>query len=157
MFRSIAVALISLSFVCATARSAAAQDSAAPPTLFVKMTAPAAGGDFRLPGRVIPADRGSLLPALYVSLAGLQAYDGYSTSRGLKSGASEANAVLGTVASHPAALWAVKGGTAFMSIYVAERLWRGHHRGQAIAMMVVSNGIMAAVAASNASIIRSQR
>ena len=44
-----------------------------------------------------------------------------------------------------------------MSIYVAERLWRGHHRGQAIAMMVVSNGIMAAVAASNASIIRSQR
>ena len=95
------------------------------------MTAPA-GGDFRLPGRVIPADRGSLLPALYVSLAGLQAYDGYSTSRGLKSGASEANAVLGTVASHPAALWAVKGGTAFMSIYVAERLWRGHHRGQAM-------------------------
>ena len=156
MFRSIAVAMISLSFVCATARSAAAQNSADPPTLFVKMTAPA-GGDFRLPGRVIPADRGSLLPALYVSLAGLQAYDGYSTSRGLKSGASEANAVLGTVASHPAALWAVKSGTAFMSIYVAERLWRGHHRGQAIAMMVVSNGIMAAVAASNASIIRSQR
>jgi hypothetical protein len=156
MFRSIAVALISLSCVCATARSAAAQDPADPPSLFVKMTAPA-GADWRVPGRVSPAERGSLLPALYVSLGGLQAYDAYSTSRGLKNGASEANAVLGAVAGHPAALFAVKGGTAFMSIYVAERLWRGHHRGQAIAMMVVSNGIMAAVAAGNASIIRSQR
>jgi len=51
MFRSIAVALISLSCVCATARSAAAQDSADAPSLFVKMTAPA-GGDWRVPGRV---------------------------------------------------------------------------------------------------------
>jgi hypothetical protein len=156
MFRSIAVALISLSCVCATARSAAAQDSADQPALFVKMTAPA-GGDWRVPGRVSPVERGSALPGLYVSLVGLQAYDGYSTSRGLKNGAVESNAILGALANHPAALWAAKGGTAFVSIYVAERLWRGHHRGQAIALMIASNGIMAAVAASNASIIRAQR
>ena len=156
MFRPIAVALITMSGVCAVPASVAAQDAVDPPALFVRMTAPA-GTDSRLPGRVSPAERGSALPALYVSLAGLQAFDGYSTSRGLKNGAVESNAILGALANHPAALWAVKGGTAFVSIYVAERLWRGHHRGQAIALMVVSNGMMAAVAASNASIIRAQR
>ncbi len=156
MFRPIAVVMIALSCVCVASRSAAAQDSVDSPALFVRMTMPAAS-DWRVPGPVIPADRGALLPALYVSLVGLQAYDGYSTGRGLKNGASEANTVLGTLANHPAALWAVKGGTAFVSIYVAERLWRRHHRGQAIALMVVSNSIMAAVAASNASIIRAQR
>ena len=156
MFRPVAVAMIALSCVCAVSRSAAAQDSADPPALFVRMTAPAAT-EWRLPVRVSPAERGSVLPALYVSLIGLQAYDGYSTTRGLKNGAVESNAILGALASHPAALWAAKGGTALVSIYVAERLWRGHHRGQAIALMVVSNGIMAAVAASNASIMRAQR
>jgi hypothetical protein len=156
MLRPVAVALIAVSCVCAASRNAAAQDSADPPALFVRMTVPAAT-ESRLPGRVTPADRGSVLPALYVSLVGLQAYDGYSTSRGLKSGAFEANPLLGTLASHPAALWAVKGATAFVSIYLAERLWREHHRGQAIVLMVLSNGLMAAVAASNASIIRAQR
>jgi hypothetical protein len=156
MFRLLAVAMIALSCVCGLSRNAAAQDPADPPDLFVRMTVPAAT-ETRPPGRISPADRGSVLPALYVSLGGLQAYDGYSTSRGLRNGAYEANSVMGTLASHPAALWAMKGGTAFVSILVAERLWRGHHRGQAIALMAVSNGIMAAVAASNASIIRSQR
>jgi hypothetical protein len=61
------------------------------------------------------------------------------------------------LASHPGALWAVKGGAAFISIYAAERLWRQHRRGQAIAMMAVSNGLMVAVAASNASVLRAQR
>jgi hypothetical protein len=142
--------------VCAVPAGAAGQDAVDPPALYVRMTAPA-GADWRLPGPVTPAERGAALPALYVSLAGLQVYDGYSTSRGLKNGAVESNAILGALANHPAALWAAKGATAFVSIYVAERLWRGHHRGQAIALMAVSNGLMAAVAASNASTIRGQR
>ena len=54
-------------------------------------------------------------------------------------------------------MWAVKGGVAFASIYVAERLWRTHHRGEAIAVMAVSSGVMAAVAANNAAILRGQR
>jgi hypothetical protein len=64
---------------------------------------------------------------------------------------------VGRLASHPGALWVAKGGAAFLSIYTAERLWRRHHRGEAIAVMVISNGIMAAVAASNASVIRNQK
>ena len=158
MCHRVAIVTIALSCACAASRSAAAQDQdiADPPVLFVRMTM-AAATEWRLPGRVRPADRGSVLPAMYVSLVGLQAYDGYSTSRGLRDGASEANAALGPLANHPAALWALKGGTAFVSIYAAERLWRRDHRGQAIALMVVSNAIMAAVAASNASTLRAQR
>jgi hypothetical protein len=156
MVRRVAVASLALFCVCAASRSAAAQDPPDPPALFVRMTMPAAT-EWRLPGRVNPPDRGPMLPALYVGLIGLQAYDGYSTSRGLRDGASEANTVLGTLAYHPGALWAVKAGTAFVSIYAAERLWRKDRRGQAIALMILSNGIMAAVAASNASIVRAQR
>jgi hypothetical protein len=156
MFRPVTLATIALCCVCATSRSAAAQDSADQASLFVKMTMPAAT-EWRLPGRVSAADRGPVLPALYVSLVGLQAYDGYSTSRGLGNGASEANPALRTLANNPGALWAVKGGTTVVSIYVAERLWRRHHRGQAIALMVASNGIMAAVAANNASIVGARR
>jgi hypothetical protein len=156
MFRPILVTLITLSCLCAVSGIAAAQDSVDPPALKVRMTAPA-GADWQ-PGVLLDAaTRGPALPALYTSLIGLQVYDGYSTSRGLKQGAVESNTFMGRLASHPGALWAAKGGAAFISIYTAERLWRQHRRGQAIALMVVSNGIMAAVAASNASVLRSQK
>ena len=151
-------ALVVLLCACAWPGQAAAQelDLVEAPSLLVRMTAPA-GSDGLLLRPIEPTNRGSVLPATYVGLIGLQVYDGYSTNRGLKNGASEANAVLGTISAHPAAVWAVKGGTAFASIFVAERLWRANHRGQAIAVMLVSNGVMAAVAANNAGILRRQK
>jgi hypothetical protein len=151
MFRPVFVALIAMSGVCAVSARAAAQDPFDLPQLNVRMTAPPSVLE------VSPATRGPALPGLYVSLIGLQAYDGYSTSRGLRQGAIESNTFMGRVASHPGALWAAKGGAAFLSIYTAERLWRQHHRGEAIAVMIVSNGIMAAVAASNARIVHNQK
>jgi hypothetical protein len=101
--------------------------------------------------------RGRLLPALYVSLAGLNAVDAYTTSKGLSRGASESNAVMKGVAGNQAALWAVKGGVTASSIFIAERLWRGGHKPQAVAVMIISNGMMAAVSARNASVLRNQR
>jgi hypothetical protein len=101
--------------------------------------------------------RGNLLPALYVSLSGLNAFDAYSTSRGLSGAASEANPLMRPVASSPAAVWMVKGGVTAASITVAERLWRQNRRASAIAVMVISNGMMAAVSARNASVLRAQR
>ncbi len=98
--------------------------------------------------------RGSALPALYGSLAGLNAFDAYSTTVGLSRGAAEANPQMKGVAGNPAALWAVKGGATAASILVAERLWKRNRRGQAIAVMVVTNGMMAVVAARNASVLR---
>jgi hypothetical protein len=98
-----------------------------------------------------------VLPALYVSFAGVQVYDAYTTMNGTTHGAAEANPLMTGAAGNTATLWAVKGATAFTSIYFAERLWKQHRRGEAIAVMLVSNGIMAAVAARNASVIAAQR
>ena len=102
------------------------------------------------------ATRPSALPAMYVSLAGLQAYDGYSTTRGVKNGATEANPLVGSLASQPAAFWTVKALSTVTTIYFAEQLWRQHKRGQAIMTMVVANAVMGAVAAHNMSVLRSR-
>jgi hypothetical protein len=155
MSRPIAVALITMSCLWALSAPVRAQELIDPPALFAKMTAPAS--DVQAPVRIDAGTRGPLLPVLYVSLVGLQVYDGYSTSHGLAHGAVEANTFMGAVASHPAILWTAKSGAAFASIYMAERLWHRGRRGQAIAVMIASNGLMMAVAASNASVIRAQR
>ena len=102
------------------------------------------------------ARRPSALPGMYVSLAGLQAYDGYSTTRGVKNGATEANPLVGRLASQPAAFWTVKALSTVTTIYFAEQLWRQHKRGQAIITMVVANAVMGAVAAHNMSVVRSR-
>ena len=100
-----------------------------------------------------PAPR-LVMPALYASLAGLQAYDAFSTLTVLTRGGVEANPIMKGIAGSPLALVAVKAGTTAGSIYVAERLWRQNHKGQAIALMVATNGLMAAVAAHNTSVMR---
>jgi hypothetical protein len=97
--------------------------------------------------------RPSLLLPLYASLGGLQACDGYFTLSGVRSGASESNPLMAGAARNPAVFWTLKGSATFASIYFSERLWRRHHRAEAVAVMIVSNGIMAAVAARNASVL----
>jgi hypothetical protein len=161
MFRTVAAALVAAFFVTAvpaaaddhdvTLTAAAADSEAAPAPRPL-----AADVDWSLPAVHIggPVRRGGLLPALYVSLAGLNAFDAYSTSVGLSRGAREANPLMQSVAGNPAALWAVKGGATDASIFVAERLWKSNRRAQAIAVMVVTNGMMAVVAARNASVLR---
>src|SRR5437762_5725983 len=96
--------------------------------------------------------RPSALPAMYVSLAALQAYDGYATLRGVRGGATEMNPLVGGLASQPVPFWALKAVSTVTSIYFAEQLWRQHKRGRAIATMVVANAVMGAVAARNASV-----
>ena len=103
---------------------------------------------------VQPSGRGPVLPLLYGTLAGLQAYDGWSTLSAVQRGATEANPALGGVASNSGAMWAVKAGATVASIYAAERLWRRHRRVEAVVTMVAVNGLMAAVATHNASVLR---
>jgi hypothetical protein len=94
--------------------------------------------------------RGALLPSLYVSLAALNAFDAMTTSKAVRSASgTEANPLMAGVAGHSAALWAVKGGATAASVLLAERMWRNHNRVGAIATMVITNGMMAAVAANN--------
>jgi hypothetical protein len=101
--------------------------------------------------------RGGLLPGLYVSLAGLNAFDAYTTSKGLSRGAAESNPMMRALAGNQTTLWVVKGGVTAGSIFIAERLWKKHQKGRAIAVMLATNGMMAAVSVRNASILRQQR
>jgi hypothetical protein len=101
--------------------------------------------------------RGALLPALYVSLAALNAYDAYSTTKGLSLGAGEGNAMMRSVAGRPALLWAVKGGVTAGSVFIAERLWKKNNKVGAVAVMLATNGMMATVAARNNRVINSLR
>jgi hypothetical protein len=155
-----------LTLVCAglMPASAAGQEPVAPDVLqlpaasnlHVRMTAPPEANWWP----VVPVSRpprGPVLLSLYAAQVGLQAYDGYSTTQGLSNGATESNDLLRGLAHNRAALWSVKAGAAFVSVYAAEKLWRRHRRGQAIAVMIVSNGVMAAVAMNNAAVLRGQR
>jgi len=100
--------------------------------------------------------RPSALPAMYVSLAGLQAFDGYATIRGVRAGATEMNPLVGGLASQPAAFWTVKAVSTATTIYFAEQLWRQNRRGQAIMTMIVANAVMGVVAARNTSVLKSR-
>jgi hypothetical protein len=101
--------------------------------------------------------RPMILAPLYVSFAGLQGYDGYTTLHGVNAGARESNQIVGGLASKPVAFWAVKAGSTALTFLVAEQLWRNHHRREAVAAMIISNGLMAYVAANNASTLRATR
>jgi hypothetical protein len=154
MNRTMTVGLLSLFVLCAAPTTGSAQ-VVVDPALNVRMTVPA-GADWHAP-LVARRARGPLLPSLYVGLIGLEAYDGYSTTRSIRVGASESNPVMRGLVGSPVGLWAAKGGAAFVSIYAAERLWRHNRRGQAIALMLASNGLMAAVARNNSTVNRMQR
>jgi hypothetical protein len=93
---------------------------------------------------------------MYVSLASLQAYDGYATLRGVRAGATETNPLVGGLAKQPAAFWTVKALSTVTTIYFAEQLWRQNKRTQAIVTMVVANAVMGVVAARNMSVLKSR-
>jgi hypothetical protein len=102
-------------------------------------------------------DQRRVLTTLSVGLAGLEGYDAYSTLSVMGRGGVEANPLMRGLVSHPALFIGMKAGITGASIYAAERLWREHHRGAAIALIAVANGVMAAVAVNNASVLNASR
>lgn len=103
-----------------------------------------------------PASRPRVLPALYVSLAALQAFDAYSTAQGLSRGAQESNPLMQQVAGNTAGFWTLKAATAIVPMILAERMWR-HNKVGAITLMIVANGVAAAVGANNAHVLHQLR
>ena len=83
-------------------------------------------------------------------------FDGYSTTRALAGGAKEANPVMKGVINTPVVFWSVKAAMAVAPTLVAERMWKTN-KAAAIAVMVVSNGMMAAVAPHNAKMLNRVR
>jgi hypothetical protein len=101
--------------------------------------------------------RSALLLTMYATACVLQSYDGFSTLKAAAANHVELNPMMSSLASHPGLVIAAKGAMTVATIAVAENLWRNHRRGQAIAMLIVSNGLMAAVGANNAMALRGER
>ena len=101
--------------------------------------------------------RPTLLPALYGTSAFLQGYDAYSTLTVLQHGGVEANPVMKGITKNPAAFIGLKASVTMMSIIAAERMWKRNNRFGAVMTMVVSNSLMAMVAANNARVLSQVR
>ena len=161
MFRRIACALVALSLTSVVAYGAEASDPKDDPASsgsaeVVKSIVPTSGMTWHPPTGEWNRTRPAALPAFYASLAALQLFDGYSTTRALAGGAKEANPVLKGAVSKPVVFWSVKAAMAVAPALAAERMWKTNKAG-AIAVMVVSNGMMAAVAAHNAKVLNRVR
>ena len=104
-----------------------------------------------IPDQTPATMRPAALMPMYVALTGLQAYDGYSTLRGVARGATEQNPLVGGLSRQPAAFMTLKAVSTLTTIYAAEQLWRQHHKTQAIVTLAVANVTMGIVAARNAS------
>ncbi|MDE3156998.1 MAG: hypothetical protein KGN76_18000 [Acidobacteriota bacterium] len=90
---------------------------------------------------------GALVP-LYATFAVLQGLDAHSTLTAINRGATEANPLLGGLASNSGALLAVKMGAAAGTIFVAEKLWK-RNPAAAIVLMVGLNSAYAMIVAHN--------
>ena len=104
----------------------------------------------------VPVARPLALPPLYASFAALQVFDGYSTLAGVKHGATEANPMMQSVIGSPVKFWATKAVMTTTAVVIAERMWKKNKVG-AIVTMVIANGVSAAVAARNASVLKQVR
>jgi hypothetical protein len=108
------------------------------------------------PESILEKNRPAGLVALYASFAALQAFDAISTTKGIDRGAAEANPIMSGVAGNPAAFWTIKAATSVGVVLAVERLWKRSKPG-AIAVMVIANGLSAALAAHNIGILNQQQ
>ena len=108
----------------------------------------AAGHDDQPSNYQRQATRPKLLPALYVTLGAMQAWDLLSTSAAMNAGAREANPSAAPFANSTGSLLGLKLATTASTIFFAERAWK-HNRVAAVVMMVAINGATAAVAMQN--------
>jgi hypothetical protein len=100
------------------------------------------------PVQISNVKRPVVLPALYATLGGMQAWDIYTTTRALKVGAHEANATAASFSSHAGSLVGLKAATTVGTIFFAERMWKKNKVG-AIVMLTVVNGATAVVSMHN--------
>jgi hypothetical protein len=147
MFRSTAASLVVLALSAVPAHAAegdAGVRVAAPKVIITQ------------PVVETPEKRPAVLPFLYVSLAGLQAYDVYSTRQGLLHGAREMNPLMSPVAGDMAGMIVAKAVSSVTTIVMAERLWH-RNKAAAILTMVAANSAMAIVAMNNARVLHQTR
>jgi hypothetical protein len=151
MFRIVAALMVTLTV--STVPVFAADETAKAATTPLDLTSA-----IRVNGANSTVSRPAVLPALYVSYAALQVFDVYSTRQALAQGAREANPLMQPVVKNQTTFWAVKTSAAVGTILAAEHLWKKkNNKKAAIAVLVASNAVAAAVAVRNASVLRTQR
>jgi hypothetical protein len=105
----------------------------------------------------VPRSTGrSSLVALSVASATLHGLDVYTTLAALDRGALEANPMMRGAVRNTAVFVAVKSSMAAATIYAAHRLWP-RNRVAAVAVLAISNGVMATVVAHNLSVLRQMK
>ena len=162
MFRTAAVAVLSFSLSCLSASADDNDTEVSIETASAETVAAgaSAAGDADRSLKPVHVGGGLKRPAvlagLYVSLAGLQAYDAMSTARGLKQGAREANPLMQGAAKNSAVFWSIKAATTALPMVLAERMWKRNKVG-AVVMMAVANSVAATVAANNARVLAAGR
>jgi hypothetical protein len=93
------------------------------------------------------------LTALSVASAALQGLDAYTTLAALNRGAVESNPMMRGAVRHPGVFVAVKSSMTAATILAAQKLWPTN-KIAAVAVLAVSNGVMATVVAHNMSVMR---
>ena len=92
--------------------------------------------------------RPAIIPALYVTLGAVQAWDALATNAALNAGAREANPAVAPFASNPGSLIGAKAAATAGTIFFAERLWK-KNKVAAVVMLAAINGATAAVSMHN--------
>ena len=100
--------------------------------------------------------RPAALVPLYVICAAAQVADVVSTSSSLRAGGVEQNPAVGAFGRNTGAMLGFKLATTAGTVYAAEKMWKKNRVG-AVVLMVVLNGVTAAVAAHNMQVARASR
>src|SRR5262245_12135295 len=85
---------------------------------------------------------------LYASFAALQAFDAHSTLEAIRAGGQEANPFMRGIAARPAALVAMKAGTAAATVMLAEKLSK-RNPVASVLLMTALNSAYATIVAHN--------
>lgn len=93
-------------------------------------------------------ERPAILPALYVTLGVMQAWDIYSTRAAINAGAREANPSAAPFSRNTASMLGLKAATTVSTLFFAERMWKKNRVG-AVVMLIAINGATAAVSMHN--------
>jgi hypothetical protein len=121
---------------------AAEKESSPPMVASTKMTpiAPLSTG--------VAPKRPPILPILYSTFGAFQAWDIYSTTAALKTGARERNPIAAPVAGSPDSLITLKAMSTAGTIYFAERIWKTN-RVAAVILLAAINGGTATISLHN--------
>lgn len=133
--------LASISFTLADAATTAAVVSGTAVQTRAPVAAPAPAARVGAPWTSKP-----LRVTLFGSFVALQALDAASTMMAIRAGGVESNPIMGSIASNPAALIAVKSAATFSTLAIMQRISKDHPKAAILLASVLDSAYVAIVA-----------